>query len=276
MTSFLQTQAAQLLNFLADQNINLINFTVLEAGNLKGGPRPRQRAEVEKCLSWAAARNARGAAVYWRPARRLEDEAPAAWPVVFLDDLTPIIAAAISKKYRCAVIETSFENFQAWIITSRQLNEEQRHQVQAVLASLVDADAGSVSGEHFGRFPGFRNMKPGRGGFRIELKALNTTAPPLDPTPYLSNASQGAPAPSSPPKGGRVPLMLAPRTADSGDESAKEFRFAVSRLRAGDSPVLIAERIAARALARGKRQTEAACTQYALRTVKKARVVTSR
>lgn len=270
---FPQAQAAQILDFLAENGVEEVNFSVLEPlksgdGNcMKCGGRPRRRAEVEKSLAWASARNQAGANVYFRPARHRENGAPASWPVIFLDDLSAGLAAGVAKKYRSAVIETSDGNFQVWIITSKVLAEGERHQVQSALARLVGTDLGSVSGEHFGRFPGYRNQKPGRGGFWIHVEGINHVGQVLDPSSYLDHA----PALCQPsPWGGRVPSQSSLQPRDDGDESALEFRFAIARLIAGDAPAAIEKRIAAHAMARGKRTSAPACAAYARTTVSRA------
>lgn len=264
-------QAAQVLDFFSENGVNLLNFAVLEAGeggktSMMGGKHPRERAEVEKCAGWATARNIRGANVYFRPARHDTDGVLLSHPVVFLDDLSPAKAAGIAKKYRSLIVETSSGNFQAWIVTSQPLDESERREVQGSLCSLIGGDPGSVSGEHFGRFPGYSNNKLGRGGYRVAVRHRNASGPVLDVTPHLSAA------PTLPPKGGRVPSSFTPATADGADESKKEIRFAVARIRAGDSDESVTRNIAERAQARGKYSGDAKrCDTYASRTVRVAR-----
>ncbi len=115
-------------------------------------------SQIEARLAWLRAENAAGADVYFRPYRH------EAWPLVFLDDLSPNMAGKIAKKYRAAVIETSRGRCHLWLHMTRPLDENQRFEIQRELVRRLngEADPGSVSGEHWGRLPGFRNRKPGR------------------------------------------------------------------------------------------------------------------
>lgn len=261
-------QAAQALDFFTGNGVELFNFSVLEAKEgggaaMLGDKYPRDRAGVEKSLAWGTARNIRGANVYFRPARLNGEGAPLSHSIVFLDDLAPATAFGIAKKYRSIAIETSADNFQVWIITNQPLAEAERYRVQQSLVRLVSADPGCASGEHFGRFPGYANNKPGRNGFRVAVRHCNAIGPALDVAPYLAEVPPATQTPTLPPKGGRV------SSSDGGDESAKEFRFAVARIRAGDGAGDVVQKIAVRAQTRGKYHGNAGrCEAYAKRTVR--------
>ena len=54
---------------------------------------------------------------------------------------------------------TSPGNFQGWLDSGTALTEEERYWIQKDLCQRYGADPGSVSGEHFGRLPGFLNTK---------------------------------------------------------------------------------------------------------------------
>ncbi len=114
---------------------------------------------IQHRLPWLCAENARGADVYFRPFRH------GAWPVVFLDDLPIPMAIKIAGKYRAAVVETSSGSCHLWLATALPLGEAQRTDVQRDLVTRLRgaADPGSISGDHWGRLPGFRNHKPNRG-----------------------------------------------------------------------------------------------------------------
>lgn len=262
--NYTERQAAQFLDFFEGNGISAFNLAILEprkSGDgdcMKGDSRPRGRTELEKSLSWATARNMAGNNVYFRPARYRPDGSNADHPCVLLDDLTPETARKVVKKYRSIIVETSTNNFQAWIITNRSLTEGERHQAQAQLAGLVRADLGSTSGEHFGRIPGYKNQKPWRGGFWIKIQGVNSDGNTLDVSRWLLANNKQEIKPS--PQGGRVPSA-------SGDESANEYRFALARLAAGHGREEIAKNIAARALERGKRRTEGDALRYAHQTI---------
>ena len=158
---------------------------------------------------------------------------------------------------------------QAWIVLRHPCSEHERHVVQSALARLVGADPGSVSGEHFGRFPGYCNRKPGRHGHRIAIWATNAAGPTFDPTPHLLGAPKAVSTPLPASRAVCPRSSLAER--DTGDESAREFRFALARLAAGRPPAEVVDAVAAHALARGKRGgNEQAVRRYAELTVTKA------
>lgn len=271
-------QISAALDFFELAGVELVNFAVLEARAIGGTMmighgRPRSRAEVEKSIRWAAARNANGSNVYIRPARYDERGAQLAHSVIFFDDVVPAMAERICKKYRSLVIQTSRGSCHVWVVTSRPLVEAERFAIQAALAPLVGSDPGSVSGEHFGRAPGFRNRKPGRSDAWISIRHTNTTGSTLDPAPHLAAIEV---VPLRPEGGARVvPLRcteFSGRSRSSGDASAsaREFGYAVHRLRDGKPADWVVAKVAQHALRRGKRNTEAAAWEYAVTTVANA------
>ncbi|MHB1528575.1 MAG: hypothetical protein ACYCXT_03935 [Acidiferrobacteraceae bacterium] len=89
--------------------------------------------------------------------------------------------------------------------------------MQRHLRVRAGADQGSVSGEYFGRAPGFRNTKPERGNFLARI-AMATSGTALDVTPYLTEAPrQGR---------GRVPSAVAGRPAMESMSLDKNSDFA--------------------------------------------------
>jgi hypothetical protein len=113
-------------------------------------------------LPWARAENARGADVYIRPARGHD------WPIVFLDDVSVLLARQLAQSKGALVIQTSPEGgCHLWLPCDRPLNEKARCSLQRDLAERYQADKGSVSGEHLGRLAGFRNWK--RGGCWVNV-----------------------------------------------------------------------------------------------------------
>ena len=112
--------------------------------------------DVMKRLSWLRYENSEGGDVYVRPHRHK------AWPLIFFDDVATPRAKSIAIKYSAAIIETSPNRCHVWLHCSQELSERQRYLVQKNLAVKVGADLGSISGEHWGRLPGFRNKKPSR------------------------------------------------------------------------------------------------------------------
>lgn len=270
-------QMSEALSWFESVGVNLWNFCVLERG-MVGHERARDAAEVRKSCGWAWVKNREGRDVYIRPARGLVD-----WPIVFLDDLPPKKALAISQKYTSMVIETSRANCQVWIATTEPLDESQRGQVQGRLLRLVGADPGSVSGEHFGRAPGYKNRKPGRGGWLVRVLAA-TSGARLDASPHLMTPTPTARPMAGPslPQGGAGVFMGygANAGSDGAGESEREYRYALARfgwaIRTGRDPsgevLYLVANVADRAAARGKsgHGTRERYVQYAEMTVHKA------
>lgn len=139
-------------------------------------------------LSWAKAQNVRQAEVYVRPARGY------AWPLVFLDDVTTQRAQAVAHKYNALVVETSpVGGCHIWL-TCDLLTESSRQKAQRWLAQRIDADLGSISGEHLGRLAGFKNWK--RNGTWINVLAAPLHYRRWDPSvvPSLHHCEKVPPA----------------------------------------------------------------------------------
>ena len=270
-------QMDQAITWFEAAGVDRWNFCVLDRG-MVGHDRARDAAEVRKSCRWAWVKNRDGHDIYMRPAR-----GQASWPVVFLDDLPPMKALGISQKYAAMVMETSERNCQVWVATEMPLGEAQRAQAQGRLLALVGADPGSVSGDHFGRAPGFKNHKQGRNKWIVRVIAASSGAR-LDASPYLTTPARSPAGPSSPQRGAGVftgcgAASCAPESVVAG-ESESEYRYCLARfgwaLRtgrdpAGEVPYLVAN-IADRAAGRGKagHGTRERCVRYAEMTVEKA------
>jgi hypothetical protein len=113
------------------------------------------REELSHYLSWLKHENAQGSDVYVVP-----DEPTA---LVLLDDLTE---AKLSELLHtglppCCVVETSPENYQAWIRLAEQpLDPQVLSTTAKLLAHRYQGDPCSASWKHFGRLAGFTNRKP--------------------------------------------------------------------------------------------------------------------
>ncbi|MCW8088255.1 DNA-primase RepB domain-containing protein [Sabulicella glaciei] len=88
---------------------------------------------------------------------------PSATRHLLVDDLSAEALAALAARHRlAAVVETSPENFQAWITASDSLVPVALATAAArILAREHGGDPGSADGRHLGRAPGFTNRKPG-------------------------------------------------------------------------------------------------------------------
>lgn len=113
--------------------------------------------ELQKSLSWLKRENAKGADIFIRPAGDKNSG------LILLDDLSRQRLEQM-KQEGCApaaVIETSPDNFQAWVrVDTKPLEPEVATRVSQGLAKHYDADPNSADWRHFGRLAGFTNRKP--------------------------------------------------------------------------------------------------------------------
>lgn len=132
---------------------------VFEVGVLTSGDSPRmllrnwQLADIEKSLGWLKAMNLAGGAVYVRP---FGEHA-----LSLIDDLNP---DALRKMKHAGfeptlVVQTSPQNYQAWLNHGRALPKELSSAVARSLAEKFGGDLGSADWRHFGRLAGFVNRK---------------------------------------------------------------------------------------------------------------------
>ena len=245
---------------------------------------------------WARALSG-GCGIHWRPAcadRRPADAADGTgcWAFashVLLDDLADPVALGIIGKYRTVGIETSTGSHQAVIATTRSLTRIEQHQLQAALVQRLlaaghHADPGATGAGQYARLPGFPH--PGHAGRVVRLLGSGALLPLLDPNTLLGAAdATPRPARALSGQGIRVPrpgVPVRPRSGGRGKAaedgpaataggSEQDFGWACAQIRAGADPEALTDRLAAAALARGKRSDEAAARDYALRTIEKAR-----
>ncbi|MCP4407104.1 MAG: hypothetical protein GY807_04960 [Gammaproteobacteria bacterium] len=215
------------------------------------GAESLEMARLESRLPWLRAENAAGNDIYFRPSRRI------AWPMVFLDDLPPRIATKIAVKYRAAVIETSPGSCHLWLGTALPLAEAERTRVQQDLVTRLQgaADPGSVSGDHWGRLPGFRNHKPHRNCW-VNLHTTSKAPPylPSPTTPALTNTVLTSPRPF-------------PRSEDGPDMSRLEWGWVRGCLESGVPSHWVLLQLIRRAR---RRRGENDAIRYARYTVQKA------
>jgi RepB DNA-primase from phage plasmid len=108
---------------------------------------------IEKAIKWLRHENAKGAHIYIRPA--------GAHGLSLLDDLS---SEAIERMKRdgyepAVVVETSPNNFQAWLNHGQILHSSTSTRAAKVLAARFGGDPSSADWRHFGRLAGFTNPK---------------------------------------------------------------------------------------------------------------------
>ncbi len=206
-------------------------------------------------IGWAKAENVRQGDVYIRPARGYP------WPLVFLDDLPAPTAIRVADKYDALVVETSKAGgCHLWLACSRVLDEEERYQSQKWLASQIEADPGSVSGEHLGRLAGFKNWKRGGPWVNVLDASLHGRywCPSLQkPVQHPDDGQSATPV--------RDPVNSQTTGFDSS-ESGTEWGWVCGLLEAGFEENRVFEMLVDRAGPRRGRDVN----RYARRTIKEA------
>ena len=112
--------------------------------------------DIEKTIKWLRHENAKGAHIYIRPA--------GAHSLTLLADLSwEAIKGMKAEGYEpTAVVETSPNNFQAWLNHGQVLDAATSTRAAKQLAERFGGDPSSADWRHFGRLAGFTNPKPGR------------------------------------------------------------------------------------------------------------------
>lgn len=160
MTASDHTQA--MLDWWAATGVDRVDLAVRRSTGVMLWHRDRAIHAVP--LAWARTENAQHADIYSRPARGH------AWPLVFVDDVAVDRAHAVARDVDALLVETSpVGGCHVWLRCDRPLMEDERMRVQRGWIAKLDADPGSVSGEHLGRLAGFKNWK--RGGCWVNVRA---------------------------------------------------------------------------------------------------------
>ncbi len=206
--------------------------------------------------------NARGANILIRPGQTTSH------PWLLLDDLPLQRLRDLVTSIAGLAVQTSQDQGQAWLLADRALTQAERGAVQRSLAQRLNADPGATGGGQFGRLPGFKNQKPGRGNWTNLLVDSTSKVNPLPCARLLAPPGQPAQPMAAMPACSQS--QTASSGASSGDGSAREFAFACHRLRAGWPTQRVEQAVAEHALARGKRCSEAAAMAYARATVSAA------
>lgn len=209
-------------------------------------------------LAWARYENAHGGEVYIRPARGYE------WPLVYVDDVDPVQAIGVTRKYRAMAVQTSTAGgCHLWLTCTRPLGESARAHAQRWLAQRLGADPASVSGEHLGRLAGFRNWK--RGAVWVNLHATaHALLRPWNPSVAVSLALEFGPA-----------VRRAVEVLEDGQQdrprhdtspSGRDWAWVCRSLEAGTSSRQVYEALVASASARRGHDAQ----RYARRTLERA------
>lgn len=109
--------------------------------------------DAGRLLPWLKYRNAHGGNIYVRPA----------WPhaMTLVDDLSSdaVLAMQAQGFEPSLLIETSPDNFQAWLDNGRLMDKPVATRVARLIAARFGADENSADWRHLGRLAGFTNRK---------------------------------------------------------------------------------------------------------------------
>ncbi|ADL55550.1 RepB family DNA primase [Gallionella capsiferriformans] len=197
---------------------------------------------------------------------------PQSW--LMMDDLTLNQSRRVAGERTHMIIQTSPGLHHLWLATSRLISIAERKACQQVLQQRYGGDAASVSGDHFGRLPGFKNIKRGKWVNFVDSKIVDRRAdvdvllelaekqgfilPPLggvvsaQPQANLHNAFAS-----------RVRSIAKPFIATGRNESSFEYAYARAHYEKNLTIEDGIANLAQRALDRGKRKTYAAAENYA-------------
>lgn len=125
-----------------------------EQGGMLPGHDGLTAEEVLRQLHFLRHRNSRGEHIYVRPAGE--------HACTLLDDLNAEAVRQLNREgfAPAAVVETSPNNFQAWLRHTGVLPRALSTLAARNLAARFGGDPGAADWRHFGRMPGFTNPKP--------------------------------------------------------------------------------------------------------------------
>lgn len=206
---------------------------------------------------------------------------------LLMDDLDLDQCHLVARDRTHMIVQTSPGSHHLWLATSRPVTVDERKICQQALQHRFGGDAGSVSGDHFGRLAGFKNVKR---GCWVNLAATVITDRRADIDKLLSIAAEaGVGLALSIPQGGvvpspvliqggapqaRSPSVISPPVSSvsssfspSGrDESRAEFAFACAQYQKHLDIEAGIQSLTQRALDRGKCKNFAAAEKYARKT----------
>lgn len=226
-------QLSAFLDWLLQIRVDRYDLAVIRFGknNPEGifipGSTNVDHQKLQASLAWLKYENSQTSGVYFRPARGY------AWPLVFLDDVTPTKAYRLADTHNAALIETSPSKYHVWLGLDQPLDEHDRYRAQSELAKKIGADMGSVSGEHWGRLPGFKNRKPGKDNW-VNLRRLTSVQPYPATAHVVGEIKQDVE---------KTTRKTQATQTDEQDASEVEWKFVRSALEAGVAPSIVYQRL---------------------------------
>ncbi|MGO4605857.1 DNA-primase RepB domain-containing protein [Variovorax sp. 2RAF20] len=192
--------------------------------------------------------------------------------ILLLDDINS--ATPLFDGFACAILETSFGNFQHLYAGDRDMTNEDRHQAHRALYEITGckSDSGALSGHQAHRWPGSVNLKPGRGRFWTRLVYLsdgkkheigNLLAKPQFSRP--SALEKKVPV-------AQQPRALTPSSGTDSTASGRDWGRAIGMLKSGRGAAEV-EAFLQHSVRQPGRQPrdEVRCTHYVSTTLNKLR-----
>lgn len=240
-----KAQQLKHIDWFSENNINSFDLGMLSRTS-KGMHNKYELSRDELCETLRDARYfnaARKKDVFIRPHKNTS------WKMIFADDVEIKTATSFANQYSCLLVHTSREGgCQLWVPTDQLLSQQDRYSWQKSIINVLNADPGSVSGEHYGRLAGFKNHKRNGQWCNLYGSGNGTFWNPESTFIFKENKQEVY-------------------GSKDDSESAKEFGFACHSLRHGVSDVDIVNNITQRASLRGKKNV----ATYVRRTLAKAK-----
>jgi hypothetical protein len=220
-------------------------------------------------IGFFRARNAEGYNIYARPD---------GYRYVLLDDLRPDVLPELAKLRPCALIETSPDNFQAWLILpDTPASRDAAKAICSELAQRFWADPASAEPDHVGRLPGFTNRK-------LKHRRADGTFPPVQLRRYAHRESTFHPC-----GGGvltnSVDLLTTPvlptvepphRHYAGGDDSSHDFGIVLGLVKKGRTDEQIAAHLRLHSPDLEARKGRKHVDSYIERTIRNVKAVLAR
>lgn len=243
-------------------------------------PRTWDSATLLRSVGWLRFQNAQGRNIYIRPKGEHS--------LSLVDDLTAqSVQRMKAEGFRPAlVIETSPENFQAWLNHGEVLSKELSTAVARSLATKFNGDLSSADWRHFGRLAGFTNRKEkhrGTGGLYPFVKLIESSGGVYPESPSLLAQARAELEKKHQERAARRQRFLAPtaqvgsvhtieefrqKSAYQGDGHRIDLAYAIYALSHGVPESRVRRAIASRDLAHKGNQTRQ--VDYIDRTINKA------
>lgn len=139
------------------------------------------KAEILKEIPNLKRLNAQGNHIFIQPSAKEHN-------LILVDDVSFEDTQNMAKNGHepAVVVETSPDNYQAWVKVPKSLRENERAFFAKKLAEIYDADPNSAQKRHYGRLAGFTNQKPehqndrGHHPFALLRESSGQTATGLD------------------------------------------------------------------------------------------------